>query len=53
MERCGEKMYGRESTGLKEKIMRSPLGHTEFEVLMGHAGGDQKTTRPWRASAIS
>ena len=33
-----ERIYGRGSIGLKEKIIESPLGRNEFEVFMGHAG---------------
>lgn len=48
-----ERIYGRGSIGLKEKIIESPLGRNEFEVFMGHAGGDQKMTRPWRLKLLA
>ena len=48
-----ERIYGRGSIGLKEKIIESPWGRNEFEVFMGHAGGDQKMTRPWRLKLLA
>lgn len=52
MERCGEKIRQGEHR-FERKDHETPLGHTEFKVLMGHAGGDQKTTRPWRLQLLA
>lgn len=47
------RIWGKGSTSLKEETMSPLLGHTEFEVLMGHVGGDQKTTKPWRLKLLA
>ena len=52
MERCGENIRQGDHR-FERKDHESPLGRTEFEVLMGHAGGDQKMTRPWRLKLLA
>lgn len=52
VERCGESIRQGKHR-FERKDDESPLGHTEFEVLMGPAGGDQKMTRPWRLKLLA